>query len=112
MLDQIIRPCILRLLAWHAADRHGWAVDTGKFGKWLDKFLPADLWQAYLASYAGPGTAETWDALFAALAVVRQAGQAVAESLGYAYPLEDDRRMLAYLQRVRSLPPDASSYDE
>jgi aminoglycoside 6-adenylyltransferase len=45
MLDVIVRPCILQVLAWYAADLHGWAINTGKFGKWLEKYLPVPIWE-------------------------------------------------------------------
>ena len=111
MFDSIVRESILKMLAWYAAMGHGWALDSGKFGKWLEKYLPGALWQAYLRTYAGAGEAENWEALFAALALVRQIGQELAQALGYSYPLEDDRRMLIYLRAVRALPKDAVSYD-
>jgi aminoglycoside 6-adenylyltransferase len=112
MFDAIIRPCLLELLAWYAADLHGWAISTGKFGKWLKKFLPAGVWDAYVRTYVGASYAEMWDALFETLRLTREVGAPLAASLGYEYPAEDDRRTVAYLQHVRSLPPDAQSFDE
>jgi aminoglycoside 6-adenylyltransferase len=112
MYDMVVRDPILRMLAWYAAMMHDWKLNTGKFGRRLKYFLPPDVWDDYLKTYAGVGYPETWAALFAALALVRKVGQELAENLGYAYPLDDDRRMNEYLQRVRDLPKDADSYDE
>ena len=58
------------------------------------------------------GDEENWEALLETLRLMRQVGTALAASLGYAYPLEDDQRMTAYLLRVRALPADAVSYDD
>jgi aminoglycoside 6-adenylyltransferase len=112
MYDVVVRDPILKLLAWYAAMQHGWKLNTGKFGRRLKYYLPPDIWEAYLKTYAGVGYPETWEALFVALALVRQVGQELAQNLGYAYPLDDDRRMNEYLRRVRELPKDAISYDE
>lgn len=111
MFDSVVREPLVLLLSWYAAWQHDWALDTGKFGKWLQRFLPAEVWQAYLQTYAGAGEAENWEALLAALALVRRVGQELAAALGYAYPLEDDQRMIVYLRTVRALPKDARSYD-
>jgi aminoglycoside 6-adenylyltransferase len=92
--------------------RHGWQVSTGKFGKWLQRYLPEDIWQDYAKTYAGGGDEETWQALFELLRLTRRVGQEVAGHLGYAYPLEDDRRMNAYLWTVRALPKDALDFGE
>jgi aminoglycoside 6-adenylyltransferase len=112
LFDAIIRPCVLQVFAWYAADLHGWTINTGKFGKWLRKYLPPDVWEAYVRIYTGADYDEIWDALFETLRLVRPTGMHVAASLGYEYPRNDDRRTIEYLQRVRALPKDAVSYDE
>ena len=112
MYDVVVRDPILKMLAWYAAMQHDWKLNPGKFGRWLKLFLPPDIWDAYVKTYAGIGYPETWDALFEALALVRKIGIELAEDLGYTYPLDDDRRTIEYLRRVRSLPKDAKSYEE
>jgi len=104
MLDVIVRPCVVRLLEWYAAMQHGWAIGTGAYGKWLQNFLPPDLWAAFVGTYAGAEDEDNWRALFETCALTRRAGQPLAACLGYTYPLEDDRRMVSYLEWVRSLP--------
>ena len=112
MFDVVVRPCILQMLAWYAADLHGWSINVGKFEKWLMKYLPREVWDAYVKTYAGAGYDENWDSLFTALQLVRETGTGLAKSLGYDYPLDDDFHMIGYLQHVRTLPRDAVSYDE
>ena len=112
MYESIIRDALLKVVTWYAASRHGWQINPGYFGKWLQRFLPAEIWEQYRATYSGANYAEIWDSLFTALALTRKIGQELADSLGYTYPLEDDIRTVAYLQHVRSLPPDAVSFDE
>ena len=112
MYDVVVRDPILKMLAWYAAMLHDWKLNTGKFGRRLKYYLPPEIWEAYVKTYAGAGYPETWDALFEALGLVRKVGLELAENLDYAYPLEDDRRVNEYLQRVRALPKDALSYDE
>jgi aminoglycoside 6-adenylyltransferase len=111
MFDTIVRLPITQLLEWYAASQHGWAVTTGAYGKWLQRYLPAEIWEQIPATYAGADFEQNWDALFAALRLVRQIGQAAAVDLGYTYPLEDDRRVVAYLEHVRALPVYAKSFD-
>lgn len=107
MLETFIRPQILNLLEWYAAMQHGWAISTGAYGKWLQKFLTPEVWDLFTRTYAGAEYEEIWEALFAACHLARRVSVPLAEHLGYAYPFEDERRMVAYLQRVRTLPPSA-----
>jgi aminoglycoside 6-adenylyltransferase len=110
MADNIVRTNILHLLEWYAAMNHGWSITTGAYGKWLESFLPPEVWEQYTRTYAGPDYDDTWEALFTALSLVRQIGPPLAQHLGYEYPLEDDRRVIAHLQRVRALPRSATEY--
>jgi aminoglycoside 6-adenylyltransferase len=100
-----------KVLAWYIADQHGWQIDTGKYGKWLKRYLPEEIWEGYVATYAGANYEEIWEALSAMHRLTRQVGPVLAASLGYHYPLEDDRRTVSYLQRVRALPRGATSFD-
>jgi aminoglycoside 6-adenylyltransferase len=112
MYDMVVRKAMLDLLAWDASLLHGWAVNTGKFGKWLQKYLPAEIWDAYVKSYAGAGADETWEALFEMLKLARKVAMPLASAMGYTYPLEDDRRVNIYLQQVRSLPKASLEFPE
>ena len=94
MFDEIVRPCLVRMLEWYAAMQHDWAIGTGSYGKWLEKFLPPNVWTDYACTYAGAGEEDNWDALFLALRLARRIGVELADHLGYTYPMEDDRRMV------------------
>jgi len=111
MYDVVVRECILKMLAWYAAMQHDWRIDSGKFGKGLKKYLPREIWDLYVRTYAGADYDEIWESLFEALRLVRKIGLELAKALDYDYPLEDDGRVTEYLHRVRSLPQDAVSYD-
>ncbi len=106
MMDTVIRPDIIAVLSWYAGLHHPcpWQVNVGKFGKWLKRVLPKAIWEAYLKTYSGVDPAEIWEALLATGKLVREIGPELAEQLGYEYPLEDDRRVTEYLQKVRELP--------
>jgi aminoglycoside 6-adenylyltransferase len=112
MYDVVVRDPVLKMLAWYASMQHNWALNTGKFGRRLKYYLPPEIWESYVKTYAGAGYDETWEALFEALCLVRKIGLELADNLGYDYPLEDDRRMNEYLRRVRDLPRHAGSYDD
>jgi aminoglycoside 6-adenylyltransferase len=111
MHEAIIREALLRILAWYVALPHNWAIDSGKFGKWLKKYLPPEIWEAYIKTYAGADYQETWEALLETCRLTRKVGQELAQDLGYVYPLEDDQRTVEYLHAVRALPKEAVSFD-
>lgn len=110
MMDVPVRDSMLMMLSWYVGMQHGWCVNTGKAGKWLQKYLPEDIWNSFVRAYAGSDRDEMWDALMEAGRLTRTVGTALADHLGYTYPMEDDTRVTEYLMRVRSLPKDAEGY--
>jgi aminoglycoside 6-adenylyltransferase len=111
MQDVIIRDMLLNLLEWYAAMLHGWKVTPGKAGKWLKRYLPADIWESVVKTYPGVDYNEIWEAQFEICRLARLTGTALAQELGFEYPMQDDVRVIEYLQRVRALPKNATSYD-
>lgn len=111
MFDEVVRPPFRHLLEWYAAMHHDWAVNTGKFGKWLDKYLPPEIWAQYVSAYCGADYPGIWDALLNTCRLADHIGPEVARHLGFDYPTNDARRTIAYLEHARSLPPDAVNFD-
>ena len=107
MLDVVIRNGVVELLSWYASAEKSWQLNVGKAGKWLKRELPPEVWEAFERTYAGAGEEENWEALLEVNSLVRRVGVELAEQLGYDYPYEDDRRMTAFLQRIRSLDKGA-----
>jgi len=110
MLDQVLRDCLINLLSWHAAMHHGWSLNVGKAGRWLERYVPEALWQAYLRTYSGSSYADNWTALTEACQLTSHLGRELALHLGYAYPAHDDDHVRQYIQRVYELPRGASSF--
>lgn len=103
-LDVVMKnELLLRLLEWSIELDHDWSWKPGVVGRGLKRALPPDLWLAFERTYAGPGIAENWDALFTTTALFRQVAREVGHALGYTYPVEMDRGVSAYLEEGRHL---------
>jgi aminoglycoside 6-adenylyltransferase len=101
MLDAVVRDAVVKLLSWHVGMNNGWTVNVGKAGRWLERFLPEELWTSYARTYADGDPERIWDALFETGRLTRAAGLAVADKLGCAYPLEEDRKVTEYMRQLR-----------
>ena len=101
MLDVVVRDALVKVLSWHVGMNNGWTVNVGKAGRWLRQYLPKKLWESYARTYADGDPERIWDALFETGRLTRAAGSAVADNLGYAYPLEEDRKVTAYMRQLR-----------
>jgi aminoglycoside 6-adenylyltransferase len=104
-LDYAMKGVNLRcMLEWRIEMDHGWSLKPGAYGKGLKRYLPPEVWSKLEATYVGAGTEENWAALFRTIDLFRQVALEVAAGLGYDYPHDLDRRVVAYLERVRDLP--------
>ncbi len=105
-LDFDMKHVFLRqMLDWRMeCDRH-WSVPTGFLGRGLKASLPPGIWSQLESTYVGAEIEANWDALFCTLALFRQVAVEVAEHLGYAYPYDMDRRVVAYARKVKASDP-------
>lgn len=101
--DCVLRfECLVRMLEWYVQTGGDWDRSIGPHGRGLTALLAPEDRLALEATFAGPGTGENWNALFAAIDLFRRAAAAVAEELGYRYPQTLDRDVESYLRRIRS----------
>jgi len=102
-----------QMLEWWVETQQDWSLRPGAYGRNLKQYLPADWWVDLEAIFVGPSEIDNWQALYRMFDLMRKASREVGEALGYPYPEELHKRMLAYMVRVRELergsknfPPD------
>ena len=103
LLDYELKFVDLRkMLEWRMENAHGWQVKPGAYGKGLRKVIEPDIWSELESTYVGAGIEENWGALNRTMALFQKVATEVAESLGYRYQHEQERRVKAYIQKMRS----------
>ncbi|PYI50568.1 aminoglycoside 6-adenylyltransferase [Paenibacillus flagellatus] len=107
-LNQIFRPMLLKMIEWKVGLDTDCSVSIGKNGKYLERFMTGPDWRKLLSTYRNETYEDVWNAMFTAIELFRATAREVAERMGFDYPEEDDRRVSAYLMRVRDLAPDAT----
>lgn len=110
MMEGPVRDMLVRMLQWQVGVRTGYTADTGKFGKYLQRYMAPDEWTSFRRTYADADPDRMWEALQTMGELFRRAGREVAAACGYAYAEEDDRLVSAHLAHVRRLAPDAAEY--
>jgi aminoglycoside 6-adenylyltransferase len=102
-LNAGVRPMLMQMLFWACGVRHGFAINLGKHGKYLERFLPREDWELFAASYAGGSYEALWQALDRCGELFGRSAALVAEQLGFAYRFEEEERVRAYLRRLKDL---------
>jgi len=97
----------MKMLTWYIGIKTEFKINPGKFGKHFKLYLEPALWDLLMASYADADYENTWDSLEHMCHLFRIASRAVASHFNFDYPLEDDEKVSAHQNHVRSLAKDA-----
>ena len=97
MRDVYFRP----MLEWWVSLRSGWSVPLGNLGKGLKQRLPPGLWAEIETTYAGADIEDNWEALFRLVALYGRVARDVAAGLGFTYPDEIERRVVAHARKMQ-----------
>ena len=112
-LDYDMKHIYLRqVLEWRAEIDHSWSVPTGSLGKGLRRLLPPEIWAELEHCYASARPEENWEALANTMALFRRVAIEVGDHLGYAYPYDLDRRVIAYVERIKQMKPPTASLED
>lgn len=109
MLNFHVRPMLTRLLSWEVGVETAFSVSVGKSGKYLPRWLPAEIWERYLRTYPRAVADEIWDAVFIMCALTDDIAKEVGMQLGYKYNSEEAYESRRFLECVRLLPKDAKA---
>ncbi|MDF2804384.1 MAG: aminoglycoside adenylyltransferase [Anaerocolumna sp.] len=85
-LNQILRFELLRMISWKVGIETGFALSVGKNCKFLDKYIPENLWNRLLSSYNMDFYENVWKSLIICHQLFREVSEEVAELLGFACP--------------------------
>jgi aminoglycoside 6-adenylyltransferase len=102
MLDVVMRPQLMKMLIWYVGSRTRFEVSVGKFGGRLREHLEPAHWEALQRTYAGCRKSSNWNALAEMELLFRSVARRVGRSFGYSYPEQDDKRVSAYIRRIRA----------
>lgn len=111
MFEYIIRESLDNMVEWWIGIAQDFQVSAGKSGKYFKKYLPEPYWEMYQNTYSNADPEQMWASVFAACELFRILSQEVAEYFDFHYPIDDDRKMTAFLERVKRLPADAEKID-
>lgn len=94
-----VRQMLKRMLSWYISIPYGFQLNIGSFSKYLEAYLPEEIWNKYERSYKNATYEETWDGLLLMCDLFSEVGEEVARELGYPSPVES--KVWDYLLEVR-----------
>lgn len=107
MIDCIIRMELKTMLSWYVGITTGFSCSVGKSGKYLDKYLPEEIWTKFLRTYSVAEVQSIWEAVFVMCELFHEVALLVGDRLGFEYNKIGAENSLRFLKDVRELPKTA-----
>lgn len=100
MVNLYIRPMLTRLLEWKIGADTGFSVNVGKCAKYMDRYLPEDLYHRYLRTYSPASAQAVWDSVFIMCSLFDEIAMEVSIKLDFPYDSEEAAGSTGYLRSV------------
>lgn len=94
----------LRLLIWHTAWKHRFAINPGAFGKYLERYIPAEEMARIRANFPAADSSAMWAALLGLYDDFALRGAELAAALGFPWDEIESGQVRAELERRKALP--------
>lgn len=99
--NTLVRDMLETMLDWYIGMYTDFSVSSGKLHKYFKKYLPAEIYNAYIATYTDGNYAHFWDAIDTAYHLFRKTALLVAERFQFTYPEENEQASKQYIQSIR-----------
>jgi aminoglycoside 6-adenylyltransferase len=100
MLETVVRPMFMSVIAWHIGIETNFSVSVGKSGKFVNRFLPPNLYKQILQTYSDHTLENNWKALFLMTEIFGQLARAVSGQLKFTYMITEEENVLTYLNQL------------
>ena len=107
MLDSVIRVELKNMLTWYVGIKTDFSVSVGKSGKFLDKYLPKDLWDRFLKTYSTANINSMWESIFIMCSLFDEVAKLISKELRFSYDKTEAMNSLKFLNNAKSLSKSA-----
>ncbi len=107
MLNDCVRPQLIRLLEWKIGFGTDFSVSVGKSGKYMYRWLKGDLWTAFLKTYPRGTVQDIWDSVFLMCTLFNEIAGELSSAMRITYNQTEANNSLEFLKDVYVLPKDA-----
>lgn len=107
MINDAIRPQLIRMLSWKIGIQTGFSCSIGKSGKYLGRLLDERDYHRFLQTYPDARIESIWASVFAMCDSFDGTAPHVARKLGFTYDWRQAHDVRGFLEHVKALPGDA-----
>ena len=104
MLETVVRPMFMSVISWHIGMATNFSVSVGKSGKFINRFLPPNLYKRILQTYSDHTLKNNWKSLFLMTEIFGQLARAVSGQLKFTYMITEEENVVTYLNQLYKEP--------
>ncbi len=109
MMNGYSRKELMTMLSCYVGINTNFSLSIGKLGKYLDKYLPTDMWERLLKTHDTKDYETTWNALIVMCELFDEVAKFVSKSLGFEYNSDEANKSFEFIKHIRQLPKDAEN---
>jgi aminoglycoside 6-adenylyltransferase len=91
-----------QMLEWQVEIEHGWSLKSAYYGKGLQKYCNPEIIKEIKNTLSRTSIEGDWEALFRIIKLFGAIARKVGKGLGYTYPEDLEKRVIAYAEKVKS----------
>ncbi|WP_158963848.1 aminoglycoside 6-adenylyltransferase [Myroides fluvii] len=103
MLETVVRPVFMEMIAWSIGAQHHFSVSVGKSGKFMQQYLTEPQYQRLLQTYSDSSIIRNWQALFVMMDYFLELQQEVAHALNLHHNKEEARGVRHFVDTLYAL---------
>lgn len=101
MMETVVRPMFMHLIAWHIGVKRNFQVSFGKSGKFAEKYLDSELYQQVLNTYSDASIDNNWFALIQMMDIFRKLEGELATHFGYMMNFPEAENAYNYIISIK-----------
>ncbi len=103
MLETVVRPVFMDMIAWHIGAQNNFAISIGKSGKFMQRYLTEGDYQTILSTYSDAALSNNWQALFVLMDFFFKKQREVAAILNFNYDEDEANRVRQLVDTMYAL---------
>lgn len=108
MLNDCVRPMLIRLMEWKIGFLTDFTVSVGKSGKYMNNWVEEEEWSLFLKTYPRGEVKDIWESVFIMCDLFNNIAKDISYNMGVKYNEIEANNSLKFLKDVYVLPKDAT----
>jgi aminoglycoside 6-adenylyltransferase len=106
MYESTVRICFIKIISWYIGEKNNWKINTGKFGKDIEKYVSKELWEKIKKTYNNYEYKGFWKSLLLSCKIIREMEIYLRKNVKTLknIPMERWDKIIEYIKWIKKEP--------